>query len=88
MTEHRRARSGELPRGCLSGAKPVLAVLTSHPTGLNGFDFGIGSTEIAPNQRSRERRNEPAICSGSVTAETHTTDSSSCQTTIGWHVWR
>ena len=31
------------------GAKPVLAVLTPRPTRLNGFDFGTGSTGIAPN---------------------------------------
>ncbi|MEY2402230.1 MAG: hypothetical protein QOJ08_2341 [Ilumatobacteraceae bacterium] len=33
-----------------SGAKPVLAILTPHPTGVNGFDLGTGSTEIAPDQ--------------------------------------
>jgi hypothetical protein len=32
-----------------SGAKPVLAVLTSRTTWLNGFDFGTAGTEIAPN---------------------------------------
>ena len=33
-----------------SGAISVLPVLTPRPTRLNGFDFGTGNTEIAPDQ--------------------------------------
>ncbi len=36
--------------GARLGAISVLAVLTSHPTRLDGRGFGTGSTEIAPNK--------------------------------------
>ena len=34
-----------------SGAIPATRVLTAHPITLNGFDFGTGSTGIAPDRR-------------------------------------
>ena len=33
-----------------SGAIPATRVLTAHPITLNGFDFGTGSTGIAPDR--------------------------------------
>ncbi len=44
----------------------------SAPGGLNGFDFGTGGTEIAPNKsaaRAGEQRTEPAIWGWIVLAE-------------------
>jgi hypothetical protein len=43
------ARGARSLLNSMSGAISVLWLLIPHPTRLNGFDFGTGSTEIAPN---------------------------------------